>query len=620
MPARQLQATPKGEKNSPASQPCTCGSGLRALSCCKMQQARRPTAAAQQHWGPSLAKAQEAYLRKDFDEATSIVTDILEHFPTFVSALLLLYKIHADKDNVQAAQALLTRAVKIDPNKIQPTLELTQLLLRKGDRAQAEYHGRNAIRISPRNARAHMLMGAIFTAINRNRAGEYHFRRALDLHSPNANIFMHLAQNMKNQGRMDESEEYYSKAYELNPKDPSILLGWITMEEARQNLEKAWQLLEELESLGQRQAAAALQRAILLGREKRFSEAIETLDNIGAHEEAVETDPTATFLLEKGRLYERLERYDDAWGCFEKAKAIVHKNEKFHYREKQATKLVKSLKSFFTSGRMELLPRANTLPGRPNPIFIVGFPRSGTTMVEQTLSRHSRITAGDELTFIGDLTRFMPRMLGSPMPYPLSLADLWLGDNQAALDDARNWYLNRVDQLGILDRDATWFTDKMPLNETNMGLISLIFPKSPIIHVVRHPLDVIVSVFSNYLTHGFFCAFQLTTIAQHYALIFDLIQHYRESVHPNYIAVKYEDIVADQETNVREILSFVGEDFEKECLDFHENTRYARTASYRQVTEKMYTTSVQRYSHYLDKLEPILPIVRPAIERLGYDI
>ena len=620
MPSPQLRTISNGESNKRPSQPCACGSGLRALSCCKMQKARRPTAAAQQHWGPFLSKAQEAYLRKDLDDAKAAVIDILEHFPTFVPALLLLYKIHADQENTSAALALLTRAVKIDPNQIQPTLELTQFLLRKGDRAQAEYHGRNAIRIAPRNARAHLLMGAIFTAINRNRAGEIHFRRALELHNPNENIYMHLAQNMKNQGRMDESEEYYAKAYKLNPKDPTLLIGWIAMEEARQNLSKAWELLEELESLGQRKAATALQRAVLLGREKRFSEAIEILDNIEASDEAAETDPTANFLLEKGRLYERLERYDDAWSCFEKAKATVHKNERFRYREKQAAKLVGNLKNFFTSGRMELLPRANALSNCPNPIFIVGFPRSGTTMLEQSLSRHSRISAGDELTFIGDLTRFMPRMLGSPMPYPTSLADLWIGDNQAALDDARNWYLNRAEQLGIPESGTAWFTDKMPLNETNMGLISLVFPKSPIVHVLRHPLDVIVSVFSNYLTHGFFCAFQLGTIAKHYVLIFELIQHYRESIQPNYMAVKYEDIIENQEVKVREILSFIGEDFEKECLDFHKNTRYARTASYRQVTEKMYSTSVGRYTHYLDKLEPILDTVRPAIEQLGYEI
>ena len=118
-------------------------------------------------------------------------------------------------------------------------------------------------------------MGAIFTMSNRNRAGEYHFRRALELHGSEANLFSNLAQNMKNQGRMEESEEYYSKAYELNPKDPNMLFGWIGMEEARQNFDKAWELLDEVESLGKRTAAVALQKAVLLGREKKFSEAIE---------------------------------------------------------------------------------------------------------------------------------------------------------------------------------------------------------------------------------------------------------------------------------------------------------------------------------------------------------
>jgi hypothetical protein len=158
----------------------------------------------------------------------------------------------------------------------------------------------------------------------------------------------------------------------------------------------------------------------------------------------------------------------------------------------------------------------------------------------------------------------------------------------------------------------------MPLNETHLGLIALMFPEAPLIHVMRHPLDVVLSVFSNLLTHGFYCAYALETAARHYVLTMDLVEHYRSEMTLKYLPVRYEDIVDDQEENVRRLLHFVGENFDERCLSFHENRRYARTASYAQVTERLYDRSRYRYRHYLKQLEPAIRILEPTIERLGY--
>jgi hypothetical protein len=251
---------------------------------------------------------------------------------------------------------------------------------------------------------------------------------------------------------------------------------------------------------------------------------------------------------------------------------------------------------------------------------VLGFPRSGTTLVEQTLSAHSAIVAGDELPIIAELAGIMPRMMDSPLAYPEALAELWMGDHCDDLDTLRDYYLRKVAQLGIGRDGARWFTDKMPLNEMHMGLISLIFPDSPLIHVIRHPLDVVISVFSNLLTHGFYCAYSLETVAQHYALTMDLVDHYLAQTAARYLAVRYEDIVNMQDATVRSILDFVGVDFEPECLAFHENRRFARTANYAQVSEKLYDRSCFRYQKYLAQLGPVIPILRPVIERLGYRI
>ena len=148
----------------------------------------------------------------------------------------------------------------------------------------------------------------------------------------------------------------------------------------------------------------------------------------------------------------------------------------------------------------------------------------------------------------------------------------------------------------------------------------MIFPAAPLVHVIRHPLDIMVSAISNHFTHGFYCATALETAAKHYVRVMDLVQHYRSQMTLRYLPIRYEEIVDDQENSVRAILDFVGVDFDPRCLGFHENKRYARTASYAQVTEKLYDRSRFRYKKYLRHLEPIIPILQPAMDRLGYTV
>ena len=138
--------------------------------------------------------------------------------------------------------------------------------------------------------------------------------------------------------------------------------------------------------------------------------------------------------------------------------------------------------------------------------------------------------------------------------------------------------------------------------------------------MTRHPLDVVLSVFSNHLTHGYYCAYDLESIARHYVLVMDLADHYHREIGHRYLQVRYEDIVEDQEAKVREMLAFVGAPFDRRCLSFHENRRYASTASYAQVSEKLYRRSRYRWRAYRDELRPVIPILEPVIARLGYSL
>jgi hypothetical protein len=352
----------------------------------------------------------------------------------------------------------------------------------------------------------------------------------------------------------------------------------------------------------------------VLGRRGEADAALAVLDTMATANASL----SPVEWLEKGRLLDRLGRFPEAFAAFDAGRQRLREVTGQQYLDAQAEHLIARLKSFFVKKRLDTLPRAKTRTDVAQPIFVLGFPRSGTTLLEQTLTAHPRIAAADELPFIIEIAELMPRLLDSPLGYPDALAELWMADHREDLDNLRDHYLRKVAQLGVVPDAAAWFTDKMPLNETHLGLIGLLFPQSPLLHVVRHPLDVVVSVYSNLLTHGLYCAYALDSAARHYARVMDLVDHYVDEMKLRYLRIRYEDMVDNQEASIRRVLEFVGEEFDSKCLAFHENRRYARTASYAQVTEKLYDRSRYRYRHYLPQLQPIIPILEPVIERLGY--
>jgi tetratricopeptide (TPR) repeat protein len=579
---------------------------------------------------PNVQRAAERHAQGAVEEAERGCLEVLELAPGQLEALSLLYQIRKAAAQENAARTLMRRIVGLHPNTLWATHELTLVLFSKGDIAEAETHARNAVRIAPQSPQSHNLLGMIMTEANRPQIGEYHYRKVLELSRVRDPILLaNLAWNLRNQGRMAESRQLYEESTAQAPEVLQTLLGWARLEEADRNVERAAELLDRAERLAPGNPSIMLSRAVLCGRSGSYSQALAILDAMvppqsGGGDAMAPPESRAGLganeLLEKGRLLDRIGRYDEAFAAFAEGKRLCREVTGLNYMEEQAQQLAARLKGFFTETRLAILPRARLRDDTAQPIFILGFPRSGTTLVEQTLSAHPRICAGDELPFVNEITQAMMRVLNSPLTYPEALAELWMGDRREGLDELRDYYLERVRQLDIVDEGAAWFTDKMPLNETHLGLIALMFPRSPIIHVLRHPLDVVLSTFSNHLTHGFYCSYALETAARHYALTIELVEHYRAQMTLRYLPIRYEDIVDNQEEAVRRMLDFIGEPFDKSCLAFHENTRYARTASYAQVTEQLYDRSRYRYRHYRKQLEPAAAILEPVIKRLGYPL
>jgi tetratricopeptide (TPR) repeat protein len=604
-----------GEPNQ--SQLCACGSGLTRARCCELALASLGAREASRHLAPLEERAAETHRTGATEEAERLALDVLELAPGRTRSLAILYEIRKAQGKCEASAALIRRLVALEPNNFWATNELTLLLLGRGNVVEAERHARNAVRIAPENAQSHYLMGMVLTEANRPAVGEYHYYRALALSGGRDPVVLaNLALCLKNQGKMPAARALYEESLAAAPDSLHTLLGFARLEEADRNLTAALALLDRAAALVPENPNVRLLRATVLGRRGDVDAALAMLATLAAANATL----SPVEWLEKGRLLDRLGRHEEAFAAFDAGRKRLREVSGQSYLDAHAQQLAARLKNFFVAKRLATLPRARRRRDVAQPLFVLGFPRSGTTLLEQTLSAHPRIAAADELPFIAEITELMPRLLESPLAYPEALAELWMGDHREDLDNLRDHYLRRVGELGIVPQGAAWFTDKMPLNETHLGLIHLLFPESPLVHVTRHPLDVVLSVYSNLLTHGFYCAYALESTARHYALVMDLVEHYAREMKLKYLRVRYEDMVEDQEASIRQVLKFIGEEFDPSCLAFHENRRYARTASYAQVTEKLYDRSRYRYRNYLPHLQPIIPILQPVIERLGYTV
>jgi tetratricopeptide (TPR) repeat protein len=596
---------------------CPCGSGLSRARCCELNLASLGAPEANRHLVPLEERAIQARRNGATDTAERLALDVLELAPGRAGALSVLYEIRKAQNNRTAVEALIRRIVALEPNNFWATNEITLLLLGKGALAEAERHARNAVRMAPESAQAHYLMGMVLTEAYRPAIGEYHYYRALELSGARDPVLLaNLALCLKNQGKMQAARDLYAESLAAAPDSLHTLLGFARLEEADRNLAAAMRLIDRAAELNPANPSVHLMRAVVLGRMRDAPAAVALLETMAAEH----AELGASESLEKGRLLDQMGRYDEAFEAYVEGKRRLREVSGNAYLAEHAQQITARLKGFFVAKRMRMLPRALVRNDVAQPLFVLGFPRSGTTLLEQTLTAHPRIAAGDELPIINEITNLMPRMLDSPLTYPEALAELWMADHREDLDNLRDHYLRKVAQLGIVPEGAAWFTDKMPLNETDMGLIAMLFPESPLLHLTRHPLDVVLSVFSNLLTHGFYCAYSLESAARHYVLVMDLVEHYRAELNLRYLPVRYEDIVDNQEASIRRVLDFIGEEFDPRCLDFHENRRYARTASYAQVSEKLYDRSRYRYKNYLAKLAPVIEILQPTIERLGYAI
>jgi tetratricopeptide (TPR) repeat protein len=587
-----------------------------------------PAGKAQQPAGPQVnmreiqftfGQAQQALRQGRKQEAAAACRQILQLVPDHLGALRLLAALRREAGDWQTAGELISRALRTNPHSDQVLVEAAQTLENTGRMARAEQNYSRAARINPQNVDAQVGLARAAQHRGDTNSAEYHFRQAHFLQPGAPGIAAALAGVLSTLARFDESERFFRIATSLAPKDAGTLINWARMEESRGDVTRAEALLDKARELRADFPMIGMTEAQIHLRNKKYDEALAALDKIQVDQ--IRPAAQASYWYDRGRILDRAQRYDEAFEAYDKANRINREKNGLQYKPEHVRDLTKRLKEFFTAEKAAELPRAQGVEGEPVPIFVCGFTRSGTTLMEQTLGSHRHISPADELFFVAQLAEHSPAILQSQERYPQCLNELIRPDKKHLVQQLRQRYLARVRLIGILDPGATRFTDKMPMNEMHMGLIELAFPDAHFVHMIRHPLDTVLASYFIDARHGRFCSYDLESAATHYATLMDMVDHYRKAMPDiHYMMVRYEDLVADHAKQTRLVLDFLGEEWDDNCVEYYKNKRQARTPSYADVKEKIYTDSTYRYRNYVRHVEKIVPILEPYIKRFGYTL
>ena len=418
-------------------------------------------------------------------------------------------------------------------------------------------------------------------------------QRLITLKPNNRTAIRLLALFLFRAGRADESLDHFKH---LLAGEPDYAQGWTSLgwvHRALGHFPEAIACFEKALSIDPDYAEARRSLAAT-GQQQANEQEIAHLRNALADEERVEGDRvSAGFAV--GTLLDSADRYDEAFACFEAANWLHHQTLQQtgrSYDPRQMTSRVDGLITTYDRPALGALSAAASETNRP--IFIVGMPRSGTTLVEQILASHSQIFGAGELTEIAEIAR----RLSAPPEHPPQRDEWSANARREALQ-----YLRRLDNLNTT---AFHVTDKQPDNVLHLGLIHALFPRAPVVLVARDPRDICLSNYFQLFAGGNPWSYDLIDCAHRYRETAQLVEHWQQVLPMPPYTIRYEALVADLEGEIRLLLDWLSLPWDPACLNFHATERTVITQSTWQVRQRIYTKSVGRWRSYEAHIQPLL--------------
>lgn len=494
---------------------------------------------------------------------------LLKH-PQHVEAMRLLADLGVKTNVLDDAEFILESAVEFEPDNTLARFDYMNVLYRRQKYAEALKQSKTLLEIEPDNIDFRVGHANQLVATGDYDAALHIYEDILPDVQNRADLFLVYGHALKTIGRTDEAISAYQSAYTIRPEFGDAF----------------WSLANL--------------------KVYRFTDAEVAAMRAAESAPSTPVEDRAHFCFALGKYFEDNKDYKNAFEFYDRGNDL--RQSQLKYTPDLMSQRLKAQKSVCTTAFFEAT--AGSGYDTKDPIFIVGLPRAGSTLLEQILASHSQVEGTLELPNIAALAYDLGgrRKIGEEPKYPACLTDL-------TPEEFKKFGKAFIDDTQIHRTGGERFIDKMPNNFRHIGLIHAILPNAKIIDARRHPMACCFSGFKQLFASGQEFTYGLEQIGRYYKEYVDLMDHWDTVLPGKILRVQYEDVVADTETQVHRILDYLGLPFEEACLEFHKTKRSVRTASSEQVRQPIFTSGLEQWRHFEPWLDPLKAALGPVLTR-----
>lgn len=496
----------------------------------------------------------------------------------------------AKGDYVQATKAY-KKSIKIKPG-INACMNLGNTLetLKYYDEAIVTLE--LAISLSPKNGNAYYNLARVLKSSGLLEDSAAAYEKSIELNANFLPAYNNLANTYLSLGEIEKADIFYNKALRLDPQSLDVLSGKIRLLDKTKKFDQALELIQPYLNKQENHAGLCATFADFshyLGLEEQAISWLVKTSNCGSISKADKS--RLCFLL--GKLYDNKCEYELAFKNYDMANSLIHSVQNLA----QNKKYFSMIKSTFSQEKLKQYNASTEINKRP--LFIVGMPRSGTSLVEQIIASHPDAMGAGELEAISSLIKDSANFNANNKAYPKVVSHL----STDQFNVLARKYLQRIDRL---DSSAKYVTDKMPHNFLHLGFIQLLFPNCKIIHCRRSPLDTSLSCYFQDFSGNHPYSTDLNNLAEYYKLYNDLMEFWQDNLSLPIFTIDYEDLVSNQLETSKRLIDFCELGWHDNCENFYDSKRLVSTASYDQVRQKVYSKSVNRWKNYESFIQPLV--------------
>ena len=516
-----------------------------------------------------IAKAAELEKEENYEEAEKLYRQILTRHPDNVSAMRLWARLGIEQEEYADAEKLLQQAVKVAPGFSRAWGDLCSVQYEQEKYDDVMDSAKRLIKLYPRVPDGHIWLASAFASTGHHHDAIESFDNALKIAPDHVGALCAKGNACRTIGDQDDSIAAFRRSIKANPLHAEAYWSLANMKTFRFEDQEVDDMLA------------------LLGDERIPTEGQVQLNNALGLEFEARND------------YERAFEFIDRCN-------VLRREQEFYDRVENEEQTDMAIEAFT---KQFLEENAGHGDPDPAPIIIVGLPRSGSTLIEQILSSHSRVDGTHELRDLSVTIRANPKLVDRSNRYPTSVANI-------ADDGFKRLGSEYIERTRRHRGDRPFFTDKNPNNFVHVGLLHLILPNAKIINARRHPLDSCFGSYKQLFAQGQPFTYDLVELGEYYLQYQRLMDHWYEVLPGNVLDVQYEEVVADLEGQVRRILEYCELGWEASCLRFHETSRSVKSASSEQVRRPIYSSAVNTWRHYEHHLGSLIEVLEPLLKEL----